>query len=170
MTKKGIKSGVKVAFSYQAAEKELLPLNEEQEKEPESFKVFDNYRIRIVPVLGTMPAIMGMAIASYVLCDLAGELYQPFETDYVKATTINKLYNELINDEKRRGVPLKEMHVDMEEVSILAKEVYKWKSLISDKKESNPRLVRWDAKKPATVDNLAFMGREEYEKHLKIPL
>ena len=113
---------------------------------------------------------MGMAIASYVLCDLAGEPYQPFETDYVKSTTINKLYNELINDEKRRGVPLKEMHVDMEEVSILAKEVYKWKSLISNKKESNPRLVRWDATKPATVDNLAFMGREEYENHLKVPL
>jgi tRNA A37 threonylcarbamoyladenosine dehydratase len=56
----------------------LLPLNEVQEKEPESFKVFDNYRIRIVPVLGTMPAILGMAIASYVLCDLAGEPYQPF--------------------------------------------------------------------------------------------
>lgn len=32
LTKKGIRSGVKVAFSYQQAEKELLPLNEEQEK------------------------------------------------------------------------------------------------------------------------------------------
>jgi tRNA A37 threonylcarbamoyladenosine dehydratase len=32
LTKKGIKSGVKVAFSYQQAEKELLPLNEQQEK------------------------------------------------------------------------------------------------------------------------------------------
>ena len=68
LTKRGIKSGVKVAFSYQQAEKELLPLNKEQEGNPHAFKVFDNYRIRIVPVLGTMPAIMGMTIASYVLC------------------------------------------------------------------------------------------------------
>ncbi len=59
------------------------------------------------------------------------------------------------------------MEVDMEEVSILAKEVYKWKSLFSDKKQSNPRLVRWDATKQATIDNLAFMSREDYEKHLK---
>ena len=72
LTKKGIKSGVKVAFSYQQAEKQLLPLTQDQEGKPEAFKVFDNYRIRIVPVLGTMPAILGMAIASYVLCDLAG--------------------------------------------------------------------------------------------------
>ena len=84
-----------------------------QEKEPESFKVFDNYRIRIVPVLGTMPAILGMAIASYVLCDLAGEPYHPFETDYVKSTAISKLHNELINDEKRRGVQVKDLDVDM---------------------------------------------------------
>jgi hypothetical protein len=39
----------------------------------------------------------------------------------VKSTTINKLYNELLNDEKKRGVILKDMEVDMEEVSILAK-------------------------------------------------
>lgn len=42
-----------------------------------------------------MPAIIGMTIASYVLCDLAGEPYEPFETDYVKSSSIVKLYNEL---------------------------------------------------------------------------
>lgn len=61
-----------------------------------------------------MPAIIGMAIASYVLCDLAGEPYQPYETDYVKSTTISKVYNELLNDEKRRGVSVKDLQVDME--------------------------------------------------------
>ncbi len=30
LAKKGIKKGVKVVFSYQQAEKELLPLNKEQ--------------------------------------------------------------------------------------------------------------------------------------------
>lgn len=75
MTKKEIKTGFKVVFSYQQPEKQLLPLTEVQEKNPQAFKVFDNYRIRIVPVLGTMPAMIGMAIASYVLCDLADEPY-----------------------------------------------------------------------------------------------
>lgn len=40
-----------------------------------------------------MPAILGMAIASYVLCDLAGEPYEAFETDYVKSSSLNKIYN-----------------------------------------------------------------------------
>lgn len=55
----------------------------------------------------------------------------------------------------------------MEEVCILTREVFKWKSVISDKKENVPRLGRWDQRKPATIDNLALFGKEEYEKHLK---
>lgn len=102
--KKGIKSGIKVCFSYQQTQKELLPLQEHQEKDPNSYKVFDNYRIRIIPVLGTMPAIMGMAIASYVLCQLAEQPYRPYQTDYVKSTAFNKLFQELANEEKRRGI------------------------------------------------------------------
>lgn len=60
-----------------------------------------------------MPAILGMSIASYVLCDLAGEPYKPFETDYIKSAALNKIYNELINDERKRGVTVKNMDVDM---------------------------------------------------------
>lgn len=71
--------------------------------------MFDNYRMRIIPVLGTMPAIVGMTIASYVLCDLSGDLYKPFETDYVKNSALNKIYCELINDEKKNGVNLKNL-------------------------------------------------------------
>lgn len=31
-----------------------------------------NFRIRTIPVLGTTPAIFGMAAAGRILCDLAG--------------------------------------------------------------------------------------------------
>lgn len=106
-----------------------------------------------------MPAILGMTIASYVLCDLAGEPYKPFETDYVKSAALNKLYNELINDERKNGVPVKNLQVDMEEVCILAKEVYDWKCLVTDKKESSLRLTRWDRQKQATLDNLVLLGK-----------
>lgn len=53
----------------------------------------------------------------------------------------------------------------MEEVSILAKEIFCWKSVLSGKKESSNRLVRWDPKVPARIDNLALMGKGEAEKH-----
>lgn len=84
----------------------------------------------------------------------------------MKNSALNKIYCELINDEKKNGVHIKNLAVDMEEVALLAKEVYEWKCLVTDKKEGNPKLLRWDPIKQATLDNLAFMGKEHYEKHL----
>lgn len=40
-------------------------------------QVIPNFRIRTVPVLGTTPAIFGMAAASWILCRLAGQPYIP---------------------------------------------------------------------------------------------
>ena len=90
------------------AERELLPLNKEQEKNPTDYKVFSNYRLRIVPVLGTMPAIFAYAISSYVLCDLANKLYKHFETDDVKQGNYAKVYNILTQDARKCGISIDE--------------------------------------------------------------
>lgn len=47
----------------------------------------------------------------------------------------------------------------MEEVAILAKEVYQYKCLVTDRKEHNPRLLRWNPQKTATIDNLAYISK-----------
>jgi hypothetical protein len=36
-----------------------------------------NFRIRTIPVLGTTPALFGMAAAAHVLCALAGQPFTP---------------------------------------------------------------------------------------------
>jgi hypothetical protein len=40
-------------------------------------QIVPNFRVRIIPVLGTLPAIFGLAAASHVLCALAGQPFQP---------------------------------------------------------------------------------------------
>ena len=40
-------------------------------------QVLPNFRIRTIPVLGTTPAIFGLAAASWILCHLAGAPYTP---------------------------------------------------------------------------------------------
>lgn len=72
----GIKTGVPVLFSNEITDRKLVDLNEEQQKNPDEFRAFDHMRIRIIPVLGTMPAMFGQALAAYVLCQLAK---QPFK-------------------------------------------------------------------------------------------
>lgn len=36
-----------------------------------------NFRIRTIPVLGTTPAIFGLAAAAHILCELAGAPFVP---------------------------------------------------------------------------------------------
>lgn len=40
-------------------------------------QIVPNFRVRTIPVLGTMPAIFGMAAASYILCQLAQLPFHP---------------------------------------------------------------------------------------------
>lgn len=63
---------VMAVFSIEKTVSELLPLDEEQVNNPQDFGVVDYMRVRVVPVLGTSPSIFGQSMASYVLCQLAG--------------------------------------------------------------------------------------------------
>ena len=68
-----------------------MPLTEAQKAEPKEFGTVDNFRIRTIPVLGTMPALMGkrtcssqevdysagQAQAAYILCELGKKPFQP---------------------------------------------------------------------------------------------
>lgn len=40
-------------------------------------QIVPNFRVRTIPVLGTMPAIFGLAAASHILCQLAGLPFHP---------------------------------------------------------------------------------------------
>jgi tRNA A37 threonylcarbamoyladenosine dehydratase len=165
--KLGIKKGVMVAHSQQEATKELLPLNVEQKKDPSSFQVFENYRIRIIPVLGTMPIALATAIASYVLCDLCGEPYEPYMVDDVKSTIYQKIHNRLLSDERKMGVDQDEIAMDIDEVYLLMRHIFEWKCFMTGKTDLKQYyLTRWDMAKPVTLRNSVVLCREAYDKHI----
>lgn len=53
----------------------LIPLTEEQATAPSDFGAVEHFRLRVLPVLGTSPAVFGQTMASYVLCCLGGMVY-----------------------------------------------------------------------------------------------
>ncbi|KAE9348880.1 hypothetical protein PR003_g6183 [Phytophthora rubi] len=55
----------------------------------------ENFRIRVFPVLGTMPALFGQSMAAYVLCDLAGKKINPEAVARLSRDQRNKLYQKL---------------------------------------------------------------------------
>jgi tRNA threonylcarbamoyladenosine dehydratase len=68
---------------------------EQKEEGVHNFGAVDGMRIRVVPVLGTMPAIMGQALASICLTVLAGKEMQPSTGERVGRNTRNKIYQTL---------------------------------------------------------------------------
>ena len=76
----GITSGIPVVYSIEKTgegKAELLPLPEEQFlKGKEAVKelgVIQDFRVRILPVLGTMPAVFGYTAANHVILSITGE-------------------------------------------------------------------------------------------------
>ena len=46
-------------------------------RELPAMQIVPNFRVRTIPVLGTMPSIFGLAAASYILCQLAQAPFHP---------------------------------------------------------------------------------------------
>jgi hypothetical protein len=69
---KGIEGGIPVVYSTEKpGNVKLLPLSEDKVEEADQFATLPTFRSRILPVLGTIPALFGCAMASYVITELA---------------------------------------------------------------------------------------------------
>eukprot|EP01041_Mallomonas_annulata_P011326 gene11326-23704_t len=80
----------------------LLPLTEEQASAPSEFGTVDYIRLRVMPVLGTSPAMFGQAMASYVLCQLANAPYLPDSCDHMSKNQKSKMLQYFLSNEIRR--------------------------------------------------------------------
>jgi tRNA A37 threonylcarbamoyladenosine dehydratase len=62
---------INVVYSSEKTVAPLAELSEEQKQQGnEKFGAIDHMRVRVIPVLGTTPAIMGNSCAAYVLCEI----------------------------------------------------------------------------------------------------
>ncbi|CDZ96807.1 ubiquitin-protein ligase molybdopterin-converting factor [Phaffia rhodozyma] len=179
----GVASGIPVVFSTEVpAEVKLLPLPEDEFKKGnvKELGAFDDFRVRILPVLGPLPAIFGLTIATYVLQDLAGKpILQSMENKNRKKI-YSKLYNDLtIRESKFLGIP--EGHripLDFTSISLIYEELHQcgrsvlpspisspFLPLIAHPVCQRPALVRWDLGRPLSVDNCVLMEVKEADRH-----
>lgn len=69
---------VEIIFSAEKTKTQLLPLTRSQLEQKDEAQILENFRVRIVPVLGTSPALFGIAIAAQILTNLGGKPFKPF--------------------------------------------------------------------------------------------
>ncbi|CAN4095128.1 unnamed protein product [Withania somnifera] len=173
----GIDGGIPVVFSLEKPKAKLLPFKgpNGEEENPSDYQIVPGFRVRIIPVLGTIPAIFGQVMASYVVTQLAGlqvdmEPVVNFGTDHYEI-----LHQRLIEHEELLYGTSMQVEVDVEEVMYIVKELWHgrsardlsikgvgramWRSVIE------LMLVRWDKTKPASVSNLILLRFKEADEH-----
>lgn len=148
----GVTSGIPVVFSTEKAAPDkamLLPLPEEEYAKGSvgDLGVLPDFRVRILPVLGTMPAIFGLCIANHIILEIAG-----YPHDYLHLKGRGKMYDGILKDlqglEERlarwAGEDAKGLRIPVtpDDVGYLVEEVYRGRSVVSGL-STRLALVRW---------------------------
>lgn len=150
----------------------LLPLDEEEFKRGavKELQAFDDFRVRIMPVLGPLPAIFGLNIATYILLDLAGK---PL-TDYMEIKNRKRVYQSLergLSDReaKVQGKKLQDkLPISLEDIGFVFEELYHGRSSLPPFEVlQKANVIRWQKNQDLSVDNLVVMGNKDAEKHTK---
>ena len=77
-----------------------------------------NFRIRTIPVLGTIPAIFGMAAATWILCEVAHVTIFADPPFSIQRQQYKQILETLQDDEERVQGHCDDVHVDLEEVRL----------------------------------------------------
>ncbi|KAL1948547.1 hypothetical protein VTO73DRAFT_12622 [Trametes versicolor] len=168
----GVSSGIPVVYSTEVpGDVKLLPLPEEEFKKGnvKELGVFDDFRVRILPVLGPLPAIFGLNIATFILCELAGKPIQnPLP---VKA---RKKFNERLSrdlqkrEEKFLGHQINKLPLDDDDLGLVFDDFYRGRSARPPHPvPERPALVRWDPAEPLSLMNCVAFEFADAEKHLQ---
>ena len=150
----GINDGIPVVYSIEKlgpGKATLLPLPEEEYQRGNvgELSVLPDFRSRILPVLGTMPAVFGYVAANHIIMELTG---YPHETGGGKSR--EKLYESVLQGlqaleerlaraegEDVRGLRIP---VSKDDVGYLIEEIFRGKSVVSGL-PTRLALVRWRA-------------------------
>ena len=189
----GVKEGIPVVFSTEKpgpGKAALLPISADEVSKGEvgDLSILPDFRVRILPVLGSMPAIFGYAAATHVICEIAN---YPFEYRAGEKGR-DKMYEGMLSVlqgleerlarsvEGQDAVGLR-IPINRGDVQYLVEEVFRGRSIISGL-TNRLALIRWSKPEggfkiendrgkegqklmPLKLADLVCMTKEEAQKH-----
>ncbi|KAK8104029.1 uncharacterized protein PG998_011062 [Apiospora kogelbergensis] len=177
----GVTSGIPTVFSTEKTgdgKAELLPLpeNELQKGAVGDLGVMPDFRVRILPVLGTMPAVFGYTVANHVILSITG-----YPLDYLPARGREKMHDGMLaalqsTEEKlvryeaggdpTVAVGLK-IPINIGDVAFLTEEVFRGRSAITGL-TNRLHLIRW--RKPESSTMIKIGEGETLQKSSNVKL
>ncbi|TDH64989.1 hypothetical protein CCR75_000202 [Bremia lactucae] len=162
--KEVLSSDITTIFSSEKSVCKLLPLDAVQARNPEEFGNLENFRIRVIPVLGTMPALFGQSMAAYVLCDLAGQKIYPEAVARLSRDQRNKLHQKLQQREHVLFHEGRKIELGKDEVEFIYQEIWQGRSSVSRTRNGGHDrlyLARWRTDRPLYPDNVVYLTTKE---------
>ncbi|OBA24413.1 hypothetical protein METBIDRAFT_30691 [Metschnikowia bicuspidata var. bicuspidata NRRL YB-4993] len=166
--KRGVLDNIPVVFSAEKPDPRkarLLPLDpaEAARGDVDQLAALLNFRVRILPVLGTMPGMFGLAVATHILTSVAG-----YPTEYVEGKNRIKVYDgvlqSLAGQQARTGRPDQRTPISLRDVPYIVEEVFRGKSVVSSY-STRLTLSRWDPAHELLFQNIVVMTKDEQKLH-----
>ncbi|EPY50812.1 moeb/ThiF domain-containing protein [Schizosaccharomyces cryophilus OY26] len=164
----GVMEGIPVAFSSEKPDPRkanLLPLSEEEfdKGDVDQLSALPEFRSRILPVIGPMPGIFGLTLATHVLTRIAKYPMDPISTQ-VRPRLYEEAVKRLHAEARNANVRL-DKTFNASEMSYLIEEVYCGRSALFPHESQKVSVVRWNPHVPFEHTNLVAMTRDEARKH-----
>ncbi|KAJ6110222.1 Molybdenum cofactor biosynthesis MoeB [Penicillium sp. IBT 16267x] len=176
---KGVSTGIATVFSTEKpgpGKATLLPLPEEEFAKGQvgELGVLADFRVRILPVLGTMPAVFGYTVANHVICSVAN-----YPMDYSMTNKgRDKMYDtalgnlqacaERLNKQIAGEDPISlRIPVSKDDIAFLTEEVWRGKSGISGL-QNRLVFVPWET--PARGWGIVTTWQQDGQKLLPLEL
>lgn len=178
-------------FSTEKPAVDLLPLDEAELAKDGGVEMLraledgNEWRVRVLPVLGPIPAIFGLSIATYIICDVSGrsDLMEPLQSK-MKRRTAERTQKELEASERQYPSPGSNWSASkqsnphsskgrnspflLDDILYLCHEVFHSRSVVPPFVAlSGGCLLRWDSTLPLSFSNVALFSREEAKKHVE---
>ncbi|KAF2434428.1 hypothetical protein EJ08DRAFT_657182 [Tothia fuscella] len=137
----GIKDGIPVVYSTEKpglGKAELLPLPEEEyaKGNVQELGVLKDFRVRILPVLGTMPAVFGLCVANHIILEISG-----YPHENIASKSRDKVYDSILasllsQEEKLARAMGKDsiglrLPITQDDIGYLVEEVFRGRSVVS---------------------------------------
>ncbi|EGV59993.1 hypothetical protein CANTEDRAFT_116018 [Yamadazyma tenuis ATCC 10573] len=170
LKKRGIITNIPTVFSAEKPDPrkaQLLPLSPEEiaKGKVDELAALQRFRVRILPVLGTIPGMYGLTIATYIITSVAGYPLEPIEGKN-RYKIYDSIFQSLAGQQSRIGQLDQRVPISMTDVSYILEEIFHGKSPISNY-STKLTLSRWDPTKELSLQNIVVMTKQEQSDHEK---
>ncbi|KAK4245600.1 hypothetical protein C7999DRAFT_42883 [Corynascus novoguineensis] len=177
----GVSSGIPVVYSTEKmgeGKAALLPLPEEefQKGSVGDLGVLPDFRVRILPVLGTMPAVFGYVAANHVITKISG-----YPMDYQPAKARDKMYEAIlayVQASEEKVVRMFEggrvdvciglkVPITPGDISFLVEEAFRGRSAVTGI-PTKLMLIRWKKPQQTTLVRIGEGNEEQKSSNLRL--